>query len=1120
MSAPRPGPQLTPAQAAAVAASGDVLVAAGAGSGKTTVLVERVVRALVERGVGPEQLLAITYTERAAGELVHRVRARLRELDRTDLVRQVEDAQVSTIHGFCNALLRRHALEAGIAPGFEVLDQLRASLLLEEALDAAIEGIGAAEPELLDTVAWCGLDAFRATVAAAFALVRGGDAGVLDAAGEDVEADLAEPLAAAAAAARALLELPPGGARLEEARVRATLVLDAVERRADAEELAASKHLLPHGGLAEGAELRAAIEALRTAASAVLEARLRVAVARARTALDAGYRARKRDLAALDFDDLQLETLRLLEERDDVREAVQGRYRVILVDEFQDTNALQCRLLDLVTGPDAERFVVGDAFQSIYRFRGADVEVFRRRRREVVAQPAGVALELRDSFRTRPEVLDVVNAVFQRAAGAADHAPLEAARPADGPALAHVELVLASGTAEEARGREAAALAARVRALVDDGVCGAGDVAVLLRSTTDAATYEAALREAGLATASSAGRGFFEAQEVRDVAAYLRLLRNRHDDVALLQVLASPLVGASADALALLRIAHPDAGGTDRQARFLITAVERPPDELASIDARRVRAFRQRYLRLVDAAPRLGLAELVERIVDDHDLDLALLARPDGPPALANLRKLARLAEAFEALRGPDLEGFAALVEKSRVEARESDASLAEEGVSAVRLLTIHAAKGLEFPVVVVADAARGRAGGRVAPVLLGADGRLQFRLPNADEQPPGYTAAAAADRAAEAAEVERLAYVALTRAADRLIVGGSSAASAGDGSILGALLTGLRPAATVPGDELALDVGGRPVRLVHVGVAEPADAGADEREAVARPAAEPLPAPGQLALDLDGVGGAEPLGDVPPPPPALPAPVPVAPSLSAAALGLHATCAYRFQAERLLGLVAPSGDDDGGLAARIGTLVHLVAQRGLDAADAAAAARDGGLDDEAAERVAALAGAWRAAPLRRETAALGTPLAEVPFALVLGARRVTGRLDLLVRGPDGALVVDLKTGAVGEDGPAAARDEAYLVQEAVYAAAVLAAGAPAVEVAFAFLAAGPDAVARRRFDAADLPALLAGLEERAEAALAGPWAPRPGRQCRGCPALGALCAGPDLERFHAAPDA
>ncbi len=272
--------------------------------------------------------------------------------------------------------------------------------------------------------------------------------------------------------------------------------------------------------------------------------------------------------------------------------------------------------------------------------------------------------------------------------------------------------------------------------LVDTGAAEPGEIVVLFAAGTDAERYEEALRREGLPTYRATGRGYFGQQQVVDLLAYLRLLHNRYDDVALATVLASPFVGVSNDTLVLMR--------RNATRRPLFTALERAlPEHLDESDERLLRAFLQRYERLVRASARLGLEALCERIVTEHDYDLAVLARWDGGRRFANMRKLGRLARDYEAIRGTDIAGFVRFVrEQDALGAKELEAVAEEEGGGAVRLLTIHAAKGLEFKVVIVADAGRDVGGPRGADEIVAlSDGRFGFRMvhPTRGERQPVF---------------------------------------------------------------------------------------------------------------------------------------------------------------------------------------------------------------------------------------------------------------------------------------------------------------------------------------------------------------------------------------------
>ena len=691
-----------PEQQAAIEARGNIFVSAGAGTGKTLVLVERFASAVCDDGVDVGSILVITYTERAAGELRARIRERLVERGRQDLARELDGAWISTIHGFCHRLLKAHPFAAGIDPRFRVLDDSQARVLRGEAFGAALEEFCAGDdPERLRLLATYGADGLRRMLTGVYETLR--------AAGRPLELRVAE--------APSLQE------RLDEWREAAQCVLDdsdlagADGQRAQVaqalellERLPASDRLLDLEDLRTRGGPRERFAAYEEARKAVEQAALDEAAARDRELLQEllgcfgrHYAAAKERESALDFEDLQLGARDLLKADEQIRDKERLRFRSIMVDEFQDTNRLQCELIDLLSGDDV--FFVGDEFQSIYGFRHADVEVFRERRAQ-----ADQLLPLTQNYRSRPEVLAAVNHLFGADFGD-EFQPLAASGEFPDPVFGPpVELLVTdkssyAGTGTHWRRGEARNVARRVKELVDSGAAKPGEIVLLFSAGTDAEWYEEELRAAGLPTYRSTGRGYFGQQQVVDLLAYLRLLHNRYDDEALVSVLASPFVGVSNDALVLLR------RGVGR--RPLFTGVERAlPQELSPGDQRLFKAFKQRYDRLAAQAPTLSLERLCEQIVSAHDYDLAVLAQWDGRRRYANLRKLARLARSYEDLRGADIEGFVRFVrQQDEVGAKELEAVAEEEDADVVRLLTIHAAKGLEFKVVVVADAGRDRAG-------------------------------------------------------------------------------------------------------------------------------------------------------------------------------------------------------------------------------------------------------------------------------------------------------------------------------------------------------------------------------------------------------------------------
>jgi ATP-dependent exoDNAse (exonuclease V) beta subunit len=1149
--------RFTEEQRAAVAdRHGPRLLAANAGSGKTAVMVERFVEAVGHDGVPVGAILALTFTEKAAGELRDRIRRRLSELGRHDDARAAEGAWLGTIHGFCARVLRTAPLAAGLDPGFEVMDEPAARRAADAAWAEAVEGWARREgPSAIDLMAGAGVG-LREVVLQSHAELR--SRGLPVALPEVPPVPAPDPAALHAARAEAAKLLVTGGAgvRVEAARA----ALEACEKVLAVEEI-------PRAGLLDAARMSNGAKVLgEPPCAAYREAwtdyRKACADHHARAALPlldgllkefaAQYERIKAERAALDFEDLQLRVRDLLAGDERLRARWAERFALIMVDEFQDTNRLQLDILERLER--ANLFAVGDELQSIYGFRHADVTIFRDR---AAALGPGGTRRLRANFRSAEELLDVLNGAFVPIFGES-FAPLTAggtksAAPAAAPAgdvlrlfdpdrigaagEPPVELLLTDTKAwddedEESVGAaipgvplwrraEAVRVARRLRREVDGGRR-PGDLVVLVRAAASLRLFEQALEEAGLPTYVVGGRGYWSQEQVRDGIAYLSALANPLDEGALLAVLASPFAGVEADGLVAAAHAGRERGG-------LWAALRAGVDEAEGEDRRRLEAFTAFFDAERAGAERRPVEVLLERAVAGTGYDLATLARPGGERRLANLRKLMRLAREYERSEGRDLRGFIASVSgQDLVQAREGEAALESEGLDAVRLMTIHRAKGLEFPVVCVADL--GRAGPGDKPrLLLGRDGRVGLRL-RALGEPKAVAAldweALAAERdEAEAAEERRLMYVAMTRAEDRLILSGGidmsrwPAARPGGPPmdwIAPALLGD--PAAVVEGGVEVLDrpFDGRPAR-VRLRLNRPADLAADVL---------PPRQPGSAGTALPAVA------KVDPPPPHQPALAPMLRRLSYSSLGQYGRCGYRFYLQRGLGLddvdpppgaVPVEAADAGGLDPRVrGSLVHLLLER-LDfrrpvaptaaAVHEAAAAMGVRLDDDDVADAAELVAAFGRSELCARLASARSVRREAPFAFPLEpgphAPLIHGVVDVIAREPDATLVVDYKTDRIGDADPVELTERLYGTQRAVYALAALREGVERVDVAHCFLE-QPERTALATFTQADVPALEERVLGLAGGLLAGrfPVAAEPHRElCATCPGRRALCS-------------
>jgi len=1160
---------------------GPLLLSANAGSGKTSVLSERFVRSVLEDDVEPGRILAITFTDKAAGELRTRVRGRFVELGRRDRARDLDAAWISTFHGLCARILRAHAVRAGLDPAFGILEEAEARDVRGGAFERALaDFLGADRPDALDLVAAYGVDALQARIAGAHDQLR--SAGMTRPALPPVSA--APPDAGALTRA---VDAADGELAVDDTRRSVIAARAAIARCRDLLAAGATPDLAGLQGAAfkpgntkalQGDGCAAYLEALE----AYTAARRDTLAAQAIILLDellgryaGAYAEAKRARAALDFDDLELLARDLLRATPAIRGSYAARFERVMVDEFQDTNATQLDLLELLGG---DRFVVGDELQSIYGFRHADVRIFRRQRAELAER--GAAAELAANFRSRPDILGVLDDAMGELHGAA-HVPFVAGRGTagqlDGPL---VELLLTDAEAVEAwppesvaslpqanvkRRAEARVVAARVAQLIREEGVSAADVVILLRAATDMAVFERALEEEGLSTLAAGGRGYWGRQQVLDLCAYLGTLANPRDELALFGLLASPLVGLSADGLAILaRTAKAGARWDALSAAFCAEETSSLLETLPDADRDALTNFCPWFAQERARAPRRGLDELLARVVDRTGYDLHVLGLPGGRRRWANVLKLQRLAAGFEGRRGRDVRGLIDLATAElEAEARETDAPVELGDATAVRLMTMHAAKGLEFGVVVVADL--GRTGRSDTDDLLVGGDRVGLRLRTVDgasAKALDWDALRDEQQAADSEEERRILHVAMTRAEERLILSGTFEA----GKWLGAPAPAVAPLRWLA-PRLAAGLAGllegadddpqladpdplapRPRVGVTVHRAPPPTAAGTLAPVAAEAAGPGLPEPpepagdGQLTLDLFATAPAEAPSPAPPEgglsPERAAAPRPLPATLSYTSLAAYDRCAYRWYLERILrlppddagGAVAaarPPGPVPDGLDALMrGSLAHALledvdfaapAAPTAEAVRAAAGLRGAEVTDADVADLRALVAAFADGPLAARLAAAPDVRREHGFVVGLGdaaAPLLNGVIDVLAfEAHGGALIVDYKSDVVGPDADLEAHVEAdYGAQRRIYALAALGAGAPDVEVSHLFLA-RPEEPATVIYDRADIPRLRAELDLLIAGIAAGRFVPseRPHRSlCLTCPGRRALCHHPE----------
>lgn len=888
--------ELLPEQAAAAyEIKKHISVTAGPGSGKTTVLVERYLHILREHKLNIDQIVAITFTNRAANEMRERLRVQLNLILQTaspderrhwlKYKRTLDGAVITTIHGFCARLLREFPVEARIDPQFLLLDEHRAAMLLESIVEEALtEFISAGHVEISRLTLGVGRGKLAAALAQLYRDVRGQGLSLTDlalktAASHATEDDHAGAVVELSRTMNEFLAVRRTtlAARANHADVSASwsnlrpLVSTVPEVDALADYCRAVESFRKVRPRAQG-DLKEQVQALDSLVwdkdllgrvpqvSLDLFARqyaLEMALLLRR--IDDKLHEEKQKMSALDFDDLELRALELLQ-RPEVLTRSAERYKFFLVDEFQDTNGLQRQLLERLALQKARResanlFIVGDRKQSIYGFRGADVAVFSEMTDTLLAA-GGESKPLLLNFRSQPPLINFFNYLFRRLfepkdevahrereeLGYVDHEPSEARRELrdTGPLVELMITTEASGNEDDpkaeqtSRELDAEQLARRIVSLVDSGTDSANssagiagdspapneeftqvtvtgnttafdesgrvarnaskvgfkysDIALLFRAMTHVQTYESVFRRANIPYQTVLGRGFYEREEITDLIQLLRFLDNKTDELALAAVLRSPLCGISDNALLALRCAPwLDELDTDTadplrhftQTRKLYLALLRHRDiayinddehELLDRAADMIKG-------LIARQHHYALSQLLRFAVAKSEYETVVAATFDGAQRLANVQRLFTLAERFEGSGAHLIRDFVRYVEEfEAIGSRESEGQI-DEATNAVRLMTIHQAKGLEFPVVIIPDLQRS-----AKPpdnwVLLDRQRGLTLKVPDGrGKLVAGFTYNSFERRHAlrEQFESMRLLYVAATRAQDRLILSGTT---------------------------------------------------------------------------------------------------------------------------------------------------------------------------------------------------------------------------------------------------------------------------------------------------------------------------------------------------------
>lgn len=1112
-----------------------LMVSAGAGSGKTFTLTQRIAYALSEGGpdASPlqsiDQVMAITFTKKAAAELKSRIKRQLAGMGLIEEALKVDDAWISTIHGMCSRVLREHALELGIDPAFSVISETESKCYYDEAFDIVIKRIQDGDDAALKSFVGS-LDVYSQGAASssieawvhkitsrALALPGGFDAVVVPEVEGDPSALMRQMVELGETFVSCLEGLPKQGKTDAKNHEAATAALEM-----------ANEYLLEYGGCTSFsdpdfetarfveaffsfpktspkyrvkesdptffAEYRDAYAFAAGQVEAAFSACDVQALLRVARAVDEEYQ-RLKGAANIDNIDLLRMAYHALTDYPEIADAYRRQFKIIMIDEFQDTDELQVALVRALAQPGLSNVcTVGDAQQSIYRFRGADVNVFFGYRKSLEAEcPEAQFVSLPDNFRSHADVLSFVDKVFSQPQvfgdqflslapkGAVNNQedPLFDSRPRLSMALFDCKVGgpgLGAGRLECAR-----RIAEHFAGLRDDpsNPASPSDMVLLLGNMSNVGVYAQALRDAGFECLVAGGSTFSNSQEVTLVASVVRLFSSCTDNEALYAVLTSPLFALGDDALLHL------ATGTSRQGRrfrrtladgFAAWKDEKgltglAPEQEDQIDFAHIcldAAF--------DSVRRFGMAAGVRTLLRSSGWLIRLEGeQAQGQAIVGNLGKALRMLEDVEKL-GLGLARTADRFESDLATLKLAPGTLSASSSNFVRIMTVHASKGLEFPHVALADLRlSGKAESLVAENIaastyVGLDSPMlrsvrktiqglhefieQSDEPGADIMQAstyqdlmlslkGYVATQ------ELSETRRLLYVALTRASKSLFIGmahlGNKNFSYEGKGILDDLHEALQWEASASAPVQKLDYGGSAPMDFELTVldtpAERVERVVEEGKPFTIPASPLPPAPycqpyhasREEVFSYSSIGDASHWDSDPD---------------EAAELPMFEVDQAFFEEN----------------ATALGTAFHRLAQRAIAQFDGvelkrpaaeviAAQVRAQGLTPSQEMRLSAALDRWFASDIARVLVANGVPRAEVPFMVCLGvasnAVYLEGEIDAVSFDGDGsAFLVDYKTGGSPDESAARVFGK-HLLQAQCYALALMTQGSPRVTAIF-----------------------------------------------------------------------
>jgi ATP-dependent helicase/nuclease subunit A len=760
--------ELTSQQKLALATDKNIAVTAGAGTGKTRILVERYIHILLTEEVDIKEVLAITFTDKAAAEMMERVANSIDEflnsksagINKAKLFQiknRLNSAYISTIHAFCSRLLRENPIEAEVDPDFKIMNDFQNTLLQKESITEVLEIVNQNRDEWIELFRFFGLsninnmltfglehrfeiekykkekgnlnpkilydklvEHYLETIKKAFdeSLLNNIDSIIRSVPQSDFPNAKQHPKGAEAVTAIkkysqsnldvqsleywknlfALADMftTDKGKTYKDVRYLGTkkswsdtsiqCLVELSEQMVPVFDWMLSNPSTPPGETDE--KILIQLPKFYDLYNLVLQ----------------HYSQKKSELSSLDFEDMQIITLNLLQDNPDIRSKIAGQFKYIMVDEFQDTNLLQWEIISKLGNLKENKFfIVGDPKQSIYGFRNADVRLFNEVKEQFELITAGTNassnITLSDSFRFKENVNTFINDTFGSILSGSNNNPWEVGYN-----------TLVSGRSDKSGGEvefallpenettdlQAEFIANRIKQIVNETDYRYGEIAILLRTRNHLNEIEEQLRKSGIPFKTIGGIGFYQRQEIYDVYHLIQFLVNPQNDMALIGVLRSPFANISDEGLFFLAMER------NKNSYWDILSEVDTVENLSSNDLKRLQLFRQRASRWIQRRDRIEFSELLQEIVHECLYQVSMLVDFNGEQLFANLKKIIRIAEENEKFGFTSLIDFAeSLKQLINSTTREGEAQTDLEDETTVKVMTVHQAKGLQFPLVI-----------------------------------------------------------------------------------------------------------------------------------------------------------------------------------------------------------------------------------------------------------------------------------------------------------------------------------------------------------------------------------------------------------------------------------